>query len=119
MVELLEYTMAVLVSSLFIAGSVGVYGAFSTFETDMQLRASFTSVSDLAYTASIHGAARADLNFPPSTLSCSGRNLSLSTGASVLSGTVPCECQFSLVLAGGIHSVSFSVVDSRLVASVT
>lgn len=119
MAELLEYTMAVLVSSLFIAGSVGTYGAFSTFQTNMQLKATFTSVSDLAYTASIHGTAQADLNFPPSTLSCAAGRLSLSTGTSVQSGTVPYDCQFSLALASGTHSVDFSVMGSNLVASVT
>ena len=119
MAELLEYTLAVLVSSLFIAGSVGIYGAFSAFETNMQLKATFASVTDLANTASIHGTARADLNFPPSTLSCTGGRLSLSTGASVLSGPVPYDCQFSVNLASGTHSLSFSVMGSSLTASVT
>ena len=119
MAELLEYTLAVLVSSLFIAGSVGTYAAFSTFESNMQLKATFASVNDLAYTASIHGNARADLNFPPSTLSCAGGRLSLSTSDSVQSGTVPYDCQFTLILASGTHSVDFSVLGSKLIASVT
>jgi ABC-type transporter Mla subunit MlaD len=51
MAEVLEYSIAVLVSSLFVAGSVATYGAFSAFESSMQLRATFTSVTNLVYSA--------------------------------------------------------------------
>jgi NO-binding membrane sensor protein with MHYT domain len=119
MTEILEYALVALVSSIFVAGSVGAYGAFSSFESNLQLRTTFASVSDLASSASLHGTSMASLEFPPSsTLSCSEGTLSLTTGPSVLAGSIPLNCQFAINLSAGNHKVTFSVHDNTLFAVV-
>jgi hypothetical protein len=119
MAEVFEYALVALVSSIFVAGSVGAYGAFSSFENNLQLRTTFSSVSDLANSAALHGSSMATLNFPPSSnLACSGGSLSLTTDSSAMTGSIPLKCQFAIDLSPGKHEITFSKYGDTLVAVV-
>jgi hypothetical protein len=51
MTELVEYTLVVMVSTLFVAGSAFVYNSFTGFEASLQLKAAFDAVSGTAIQA--------------------------------------------------------------------
>ena len=47
MAETVEYALVVMVSALFVAGSIATYGAFASFESGVQFRAEFQAISAL------------------------------------------------------------------------
>lgn len=119
MTEIVEYTLVVMVSTLFVAGSVVAYNSFSAFESGLQLRAAFAAVSGLASQAIENGSSRGTMTLPDSTISCAGGSLSLSSGASTEGQSVPIACDFAVKVTGGSHVLRFSERYSHLVLSVT
>ena len=115
MTEIVEYALVILVSSIFVAGSLGSYGLFTSFESNLQLKTNFASLSNVEYSAAIHGSAMAVLDFPPmSSLNCAGGLLSLRAGPSIMTESVPEDCQFSINLAQGVDNVTLLVRGDTL-----
>lgn len=119
MVELTEYTLVVLVSALFAAASVSVYGSFSKFETTAGTQSSFSSIESLVLRAAEDGNSSGTVAVPQSTLACDGGVLSLRTPDDVVSATLPLTCDFDIQLSGGLQNVSFDYSSSILSAKVS
>jgi hypothetical protein len=118
-VELLEYALVVMVSMLFVAGSVLVYGGFATFESGLSLRATFDGVSGLVSEAIANGSATATMSFPSSAITCQGGMLSMIIGGSSLSESVPLGCAFQVSVPGGVHTLEIRDDSSQLELSVS
>ena len=119
MTELVEYSLVMMVSTLFIAGSAATYGTFSSFEAGLQFRAAFAAVSGLASEAVMNGSSAASVSLPALTIRCQGGGLSVASGSLSETQNLPVACDFSVVVSGGPHVVRFSENSSRLVISVT
>jgi len=118
MAEVVEYSLVVLVSSLFVAGSVVVYNSFTSFESDLQLKATFAAVSNLASQAVVNGSAMERLSMPASTIACLGSSMTVSLGSQGLSQSLPVTCDFDLGVSSGVHTLMFRAVGARLNLSV-
>lgn len=114
MTEVVEYALVVMMSSLFVAGSVITYSSFSSFESGLQFNAAFAAVSGLASQALRNGSARAYLTLPGSVIRCAGGELSISSGTMVDSQSFPVACDFTVGVLQGTHVVLFKEVSSRL-----
>lgn len=119
MVELFEYALVVMVSSLFVAGSAVAYGEFAAFESGLSLRAAFSGVSELATEATVSGTAARTMSIPSSMITCQGGNLSMEVEGSALSERVPLGCAFAVSVLAGVHTLEFSDVSSELELSVS
>lgn len=118
MVELIEYSLVVLVSTLFVAASVLSFGAFSSFEGGVNLRAEYTALSALAQEAVGGGSSRAVLSLPQSTVSCQAGVLTVASGSYSQRGGIGTHCSFSVAVQGGTHAVVFSEGPDGLTFSV-
>jgi hypothetical protein len=107
MVELIEYALAVMASTLFVAGSVLVYGAYSSFESGLSLHAGFDAISGLALKAEGGGIARATMSLPSSTISCEHGALSFSVGSASQTVSLPVDFSFSMKVSAGLHTLIF------------
>jgi hypothetical protein len=116
--ELVEYCLVVMVSTSFVAGSVVAYNAFSSFESGLQLRATFAEVSALAAQAVDEGSSRATLSLPASTIECGHDSLQVSTGPAAISESLPVDCDFSLNVGAGLHTILFTTRSAQLDLSV-
>jgi len=114
MTEVIEYALVVMVSALFITGSVAVYNSFSTFESNLQLKGTLASITDAAYKATAAGNASARVSVPESTIGCEDGSLTLSSGPEGFASQVPAECNFSISLPPGEHALLFSVSSGNL-----
>lgn len=107
MAELVEYTLVVVVSALFMVGSVTVYGDFASFQSGLSLRAEFDAVSALASKAAEYGTARGMMSVPPSTIACQGGTLTVAVGSASMNESLPLRCRFALTFTGGVHTLEF------------
>lgn len=119
MTEIVEYSLVVMVSTLFVGGSVVAYNSFSSFESGLQLRATFAAVSSLATQAIENGSSRASITLPDSAISCHGGSLSVTSGTATEGQDVPASCDFYVRVGGGPHIIRFREVSSQLELSVT
>ncbi len=119
MAEIVEYSLVVLVSALFVSGSVVVYGSFTSFESDLQLRATYAAVSNLASQAAENGSATASLSMQGTTIGCSGDSLVVSVGSKGLAGSIPSSCDFVLDVPSGVHDLTFEALGKGLNLSVS
>lgn len=119
MVELIEYVLVVAVSSLFVAGSLLVYGGFTAFESGLSLRAAFGGVSGLISKAVLTGDATATMAFPASTIACQDGTLTMKVGGSALNETISPGCSFVVSIPAGVHTLEVRDNSSRLELSVT
>ncbi|MDG6920505.1 MAG: hypothetical protein JRN59_03155 [Nitrososphaerota archaeon] len=118
MTEILEYCLVVMVSSLFVAGSVATYGSFSEFVSEVQFKAAASTVSALAMEALANGTSQGAVALPPSTISCDGGVLAFSSGSQVAVEDLHTSCSFELSVQSGMHEVAFSANGSGLSAEV-
>ncbi|HYC11874.1 MAG TPA: hypothetical protein VEC02_04350 [Nitrososphaerales archaeon] len=118
MAEIVEYCLVVLVSSFFVAGSVVTYASFSSFDSELQLRAAFATMAGLASEAIRNGSAGAAVLLPSSTIACAGGSLSLSAGNYTESENVPVSCDFHVSVNQGSHLLQFSDRSAWLFLSV-
>ena len=114
MAEILEYALVVMVSTLFVAGSVLVYTDDSSLESGLSLRATFYAVSGLVSKAITNGTAGATMAWPPSTVSCRDGLLAVEVGSSSMNESIPLGCGFTVPVPGGTHRVVFRTAASRL-----
>jgi len=114
MAEVVEYTLVVMVSVLFVAGSAYVYESFSSFESQAQLSAASATVSSLVDQAARNGSSVATFSLPSSTISCAGQTLRLSTATSTDVMASPLACDFDVTVSGGTHTVQFFSSEAEL-----
>ncbi len=114
MVELVEYALAVMASTLLISGSVAVYSSFTAYEEGLQLRGTFNAVAGVAGAAIENGSATSRLLLPDSTIGCQGGNLYVTLGSETISQNVAAACSFQTGVASGTHRVSFSEASGQL-----
>ena len=114
MTEVVEYALVVMVSALFITGSVAVYDSFSAFESNLQLKGTMASITDVAYKALAAGNASGRVSVPESTIGCEDGSLTLSSGSEGFASQVPAECDFAVSLPPGEHALIFSVSSGNL-----
>ena len=119
MTEILEYSLVIMVSTLFVVGSVVTYSSFASFMSGLQLRLASASISRLAADAVENGSASGALDVPPSTISCQGGELNLASGGLTEGQGFPVNCDFSLKLQGGTHTFGFLFESQQLSLMVT
>lgn len=119
MAELVEYSLVVMASTMFVAGSVLVYGNYSSFQAGLSMRAELQAVSALATRAAQNGSAAATLSVSASTLSCQGGVLTVSVGRSSQSVTIAATCGFAVSISGGVHRLAFTCSASGLALAVS
>ena len=119
MTEIIEYSLVVMVSTLFVAGSVLTYSSFSAFESNLQVRAAFATISGLVSQALESGNSSATLSLPSSTIRCEGGSLSISAGPTNVGESIPAACNFVVNIDSGAHSLLFSKRSSGLYLAVT
>jgi len=119
LVEITEYTLAVLVSTLLIGGSAVAYATFARLENSSEVDASLAALVGLANDAVANGHSSATLLLPTSTLSCSHGALTMLSGNDTVSSPIGGSCEFVASISGGVHTVGFDSRSSGLSFQVT
>jgi len=112
--ELIEYALAVMASMLVVAGSVVLYNSFASYESGLQLRETFSTVSGLVDRALQNGTERATLALPTSTIGCEEGTLYIRIGSEGISQSISAACNFQASVASGSYSVDFRTDSGRL-----
>lgn len=108
MAEILEYSLVVLVSTMFVAGSVLSFGAFGSFETGVSAKNEYSALSVLAQEAAGGGSSRAVLSLPRSVVSCQGGVMTVESGTYSQKGGIGSPCNFAVSVEAGSHVVVFA-----------
>ena|SRR5579863_875970 len=119
MAEVVEYSLVVLASALFVAGSVATYGSYDSFVSGLQLRSASSTIGRLAAEAIATGTSSASVDMPASTIQCGGGVLSVSSGGESEVQTLGAGCNFNVTVQGGVHTLLFSFSSSRLTMAVS
>jgi uncharacterized protein (UPF0333 family) len=119
MVELVEYALVVMASTLLVAGSAVVYSSFESYEQGLQLRGTFSDVAGVVETALQNGSATSTLSMPASVIGCEQGNLYVSVGPGSISQEIPARCEFVVSVGAGTHIVSFRTVSGQLALAVS
>ena len=114
MVELIEYAVAFMVSTLLVGGSVVVYNSFISYEAGLQLRGTFSVVAGIAENALLNGSAKSTVILPESTIGCDGGTFYVSVGSGTISQTIVDGCDFQASVTPGAHLLSFSTSSGKL-----
>jgi hypothetical protein len=75
-------------------------------------------VSALAAQAVDDGSSRGTLSLPTSTIECGNSSLQVSVGPATISEILPVDCNFSLSVGAGLHTILFTTRSARLDLSV-
>jgi hypothetical protein len=105
--EITEYALAAMVSALLVGGSVATYAAFERFESSSVGAASLSTLVALGDEAIERGRSSSIVFFPPSTVACSGGSLTLAYGNTTVGAVLPTQCDFSIFISGGPHTLTF------------
>jgi hypothetical protein len=119
MVELVEYALAVMASTLLIAGSVAVYGSFESYEQGLQLKGTFSDVTGIVESALQNGSASSTLSVPASVIGCERGSLYVSVGPGSISQDIPARCEFKVTVGAGNHVFSFKMMSGQLALTVS
>ena len=119
MAELVEYCLALMVSTLLVAGSVEEYGNYTSFESGLALRAEFDAISGLALKAAENGSASMTMSVPSSTVACHRGVITVSAGGASLEESLPVACAFTAGIPTGTHTFAFKDSSTVLLLAVT
>ena len=114
MVELIEYAVAFMASTLLIGGSVVIYDSFTSYEAGLQLRGTFSVVAGVAESALLNGSARSTVLLPESIIGCDGGTFYVRIGSETMSQTIPAGCDFQARISAGTHLLSFNSSSGEL-----
>jgi hypothetical protein len=118
LVEVLEYALVVVVSSLLAFFSVGVYSGLASSLGPASDEAAFATVVSLANAAVEHGSASATLAFSDAVLGCSASLLTLSSGKYSQNSTLPTDCHIPSSELSGQRQLTFSFSGTLLTLKV-
>jgi uncharacterized membrane protein HdeD (DUF308 family) len=114
MVELVEYAVAFMASTLLVGGSVVIYNSFVSYTAGLQLRGTFSVVAGVAESALLNGSARLTVPLPESTIGCEAGTFYVSVGSDTVSQTIAAGCHFQVGVSAGTHLLSFSTTSGKL-----
>jgi len=118
LVEVIEYALVVLASSMLAFFSVGVYGGLASALGPASEEATFASVVSLADAAVEHGTAGAALSFQNAMIECGSSVLTFSSGSSSLNSTLPVGCSVPSTGLNGVERLTFSFSGNLLTMQV-
>jgi hypothetical protein len=116
--QVIEYTLVVLASTLFVGGSTATLMAYQSFETKAQTGAAFSTLWTLAEQAAENGSSQAVLFLPDSTVTCRGSSLDMTSSDVTAIHDLPVSCDFSKQISKGVHHVEFLFQSSTLLLQV-
>lgn len=119
LVEVLEYTLVILVSVMVIGFSFSTYSAYTASITSAGERATYSSVVGLAYAAIEQGSSAANITLNRSSVTCVGGRLAFASPAYSASSTLPATCDFEYVQLSGPHQLSFVFAGGVLTLGVS
>lgn len=119
MAELLEYCLVVMVSAIFVAGSVATYDSFSAFSAGLQFNAGSAAIATLASEAISNGNATGEVTVPATNITCAEGLLTLASGGMSVTHGVSGACSFSMAVPSGTHTFEFSAKGRQLSLAVT
>ncbi|MBI3841531.1 MAG: hypothetical protein HY297_06255 [Thaumarchaeota archaeon] len=115
----MEYSLVVIVSTLFVGGSLATYQAYSRFESTVEDRAAFSSIVDVARQALANGSSYASIAVPDGSISCSAGALQFESSNEALTARLPASCAFFAEFSRGRHVFSFSSLALALSLAVS
>ncbi len=118
MVEVFEYALVVLVSSILAAFSFGVYSGLGSSIGPATDEATFASVVALARAAIEHGSSNSTLAFDHAMISCGSGVITFTTGRYSGNASLPADCSFPPQEVGGIRDVIFEYSGGLLALQV-
>jgi len=107
LVEVLEYALVVLASSILMFFSVGVYSGLASALGPAADEATFASVVALANGAIEHGSASARLDFGNASIACSSGTLTFATADYSQNSSLPVGCSFPPQRVDGVVQLTF------------
>ncbi len=107
MVELVEYTLVVLSSTLLITGSVLVYDGYASSEATLIESEAFSTLVAGAKEATWNGTDTLTVVVPSAVVACSDETLSLNASGSVDASSIGVPCAFSYETSAGVHTFQF------------
>ena len=119
MTEILEYTLAVMVSTILIGASIATYDGFASVESKAEEQATFSSIVVLAEAALTNGSSSNSLSMPNSTVSCRGETLGLTAGGVTETASVGAVCAFKVEFSPGVYDFRFTYDAGNLSLAVT
>jgi hypothetical protein len=119
MVEIIEYCLVVLVSTLLAAASLLTFGRFAASQIESESALSFSSLASLVDRAISNGTSRASLLLPSLVVSCHSGVFAVVLQNLQRIKTIPLGCNFSQEIDPGPHLVEFSVQSMTLSLKVT
>ena len=114
MVELLEYSLVFLASSMLVGFSMAIASSYQGASQAIEARAALSSLSGAAWEAVEHGGSNVTLSLTNSTITCAGGVLTLTSGSFTGREDLPARCGFSFVGLGGWHTFGFTFDSGRL-----
>jgi len=118
-VEVLEYSMVFLASSMLVGFSIAAASSFGAVSSGVEDRAIFSSLTATAWEAVEHGNASIALTVTNSSVSCEGGRLSLSSSNFSEATGLPVGCDFGYSKLGGRHLFAFTSVGGWLELAVS
>jgi len=118
LVEVLEYALVVLVSTLVAGFSLGVYGGYATEVERSSAEASYASVVSLAHAAVQQGKASATINLDRASIGCVSDSLEFASPAFSGNSPLPVHCAFPPQRLSGLRLVTFDYSSGELILQV-
>jgi hypothetical protein len=118
LVEVLEYALVVLVSSLVASFSIGVYGGYASAIGPSTNAEAFASVVALARSAIAHGNATATVTLDHAKIGCESRNLKFASPAFSQTSWLPVDCAFPPQDMTGARRLTFEFSTGTLTLQV-
>jgi len=118
LVEVLEYTLVVLVSSVMAGLSLGVYGGYLSAVAPSTGEVAFASVVALAHAAIEHGNATATLALDHAEIECESRSLGFTSATFSQNLPLPVDCSFPPQEITGSRRLTFEYSAGRLTLQV-
>lgn len=119
MVELIEYALALAVSSIFAGASVAVFNSYNGSSRVIDTGAALTSLMDLITEAEADGSSHSTLVFPSSVISCSSETLTVVSSGVNASNRIGLPCDFWMEIPAGIHDFTVTIGGAGLAIRVT
>ena len=118
MVEVLEYALVVLVSSVLAVFSIGVYGGLASHIGPATDQADFDSVVALANSAIEHGSSSSEVVFDHAIIGCSPGIITVQAAGFQQSSGISADCSFPPEEVNGPRQVAFDYSGGLLTLQV-